>query len=69
MYDHYSYFGSVIFKITMGFHEAGSWQAGCSILKTSSQDGDFRLENLKNTLRDMLRYCLLLHLVVSRCWT
>ena len=28
----------------MGFNEAGSWQAGHSMLRTSSQDDGFRLE-------------------------
>ena len=25
----------------MGFYEAGSWQGGCSMLRTSSRDGGF----------------------------
>ena len=39
------------------------------MLRTSSQDGGFRLENLKSTLSDMLRFWLLMHLEVSRGWT
>ena len=50
---------SVIFKIIVGFPGAGSWQAVSSMLITSSQDDGFRLENLKNTLTDMLISSLL----------
>ena len=45
---------SAIFKITVGFSGPGSWQAVSSMLVTSSQDGGFRLEDLKNTSTGML---------------
>ena len=34
---------------------AGSCQGGCTMLRTSIQDGGFRLDNLKSTLTDISR--------------
>ena len=79
IYDHCSYFVAFIFKMNMVFFISimklvSGKQLGYSVLRTSSQDGgfssavnvrrDFRLENLKNTLRDMLRSWLLLLSIV-----
>ena len=54
IYGNCSYFVSVIFKITVGLPGAD---------RTSNQDGCCRLENLKSTIRDMLRSWLLVYLV------
>ena len=50
---------SVIFKITVGLPGACTWKVVSSMHITSSQDGGFRLEDLKNTLTDTLISSLL----------